>query len=141
MQNAFMPPQGAPAGPMGAPQGPVPPQMGNAFGGPPQGAPEAAPAPSAEDIGQARQHIGAIMDGLLSLSSLPKGQLTKKKVFDGASDMIAKGAFPTPEARQALIAKLADMPNDEPDIRSMIGQLLLEVAGTHGAFHQKFGAA
>ena len=96
--------------------------------------------PSPDEIKMHRQHVGAIVDGLRSLAAKPRGDLTKKDVFDAASEMIAKGAFPTPEAKQILIGELAKLPEDEPDLRKAIGGLLLQTSQTQQMLHQAFGA-
>ncbi len=116
-------------GPPVAPPGPangIPPQM--------------PPPPSPEEIKTLRQHVGAVVDGLRSLAAKPRGDLTKKDVFDAASEMIAKGAFPTPEAKQGLIGELAKLPDDEADLRKAIGGLLLQTSATQQAFHAMHGA-
>ncbi len=87
------------------------------------------PSPvSPDQIKAAHTHVGAVIDGLISLANRPKGELTKKDVFDAASTMIARGAFPTPESKQDLITKLAAMPDDETGIRNAVGGFLMDVA-------------
>ena len=81
-----------------------------------------------EEISKGHQSVDAVMDGLINLVSKPKGELTKKDVFDASSDMIAKGAFPTPEAKQALIGELANLPDDEEGIRKVLSDHLLATA-------------
>ena len=133
-QNAMMqPPGGTPAGGM-APGGMMPPP--NAMMAP-QAAP--APAPSPAEIAEARKHLGAIMDALTSVASKPRGDLTKKDVFDAAAEMIAKGGFPTATSRQSLIVTLANMPDDEPALRKEIGRMMLRVAQVREAFHGVHG--
>lgn len=117
-------------------------QQGNAFQG--QSEPQQMQQPSApqdpSDIATGHKAVDATMDGLIKLVSLPKGELTKKHVFDGASEMIARGAFPTPEARQQLIGELANLPEDEPGIRKELGKYLLGVAEFRNHMHAAFGA-
>ena len=79
------------------------------------------------------------MDGLIALVSKPKGDLTKKDVFDEASTMIAKGAFPTPESKQQLITALANLPDDEMDIRKFLGKQLLALSTFRNHMHNSFG--
>ena len=130
-QNAMMtPPQGAPA----VTPGPGP----NAMTGVPQ--PPAAPAPvSKEQIDQARKHADAMVDGLLGLTTKPRGSLTKQDVFEAASDMIAKGAFPSPSSKQALISELANMPDDEPGMRKVLGDFLLQVSANRAQLLKMHG--
>lgn len=137
-------PQQAAGGPQGGPGGP-----GNAFmgGGPamgpggPAGAP-AAPAkpPTAEQIAQARAHITPVVDGLMHLLAKPPGKLDKKAVFDAASTMISRGAFPTPESKQDLIGTLAKMPDDDLQLRKVLGELLVQTAANRAKFHAVHGA-
>lgn len=143
--NAMMGPQGPPAGGGGVPQpqgGPAP----NMMMGGPQGAFQGAPAspqgppPTPEEIATSRKHVGAIIDGLVHLTSTPRGELTKDDVFKAASDMIAKGAFPTSAARQQLVVGLAKLPDDEPSLRKALGGMLLRVADARQQLHGVFGA-
>ncbi len=134
-----LPASTAPAGPSGGQPSAL---MG---AGPPMPAPGAgngmpAAPPSPAEIKMHRQHVGAIVDGLRALAATPRGDLTKKDVFDAASEMIAKGAFPTPEAKQVLIGELAKLPDDEAGLRRAIGGLLLQTSATQQALHQAFGA-
>jgi hypothetical protein len=99
----------------------------------------APPPPTPEIVNQARTHIGAIVDGLTDVLGKPKGELTKKDVFDAASEMIARGAFPTPESRQSLIAELAKLPDDEPDLRKALGALLMQTADVKHRVHLAHG--
>lgn len=118
--NGVMPPPGAPNAMMGPP----------GAAAPPMGVPQAAPAlpPTADDLKQARKHAGAMIDGLMGVLGLPPGKLTKKDVFDAASEMIAKGAFPTSESKQMLIKEMANLPDEEPALRKSLGAFLLNVA-------------
>lgn len=120
----------------------APPQQppANAFqGAPQQQAPQQGPPPNPEDIANGHKAVDATMDGLIKLVSLPKGDLTKKEVFDGVSEMIARGAFPTPESKQKLIGGLANLPDDEQGIRKLLGQMLLGVATFRNHMHNAFG--
>ena len=119
----------APQMPPGAMQGPP--------GGMPPGPPQ--PPPTPEQLKTARTHIGAIVNGLRDLVNKPRGDLTKKDVFDAAADMISKGAFPTPESKQDLIVHLANLPDDERGLRTAIGGLLLQTGGVQDAIHQMHG--
>ena len=124
---------------MQAPQQPT----GNAFGAQqPQAAPQGAPpqyAPQPGEVEAGHRSVDAVMDGLIKLVSLPKGELTKKNVFDEASTMISHGAFPTPEGKQQLIGELASLPDDEAGIRKNLGQYLLSIAEFRNHFHNAFG--
>lgn len=71
---------------------------------------------------------------------MPKGELTKKDVFDEASEMIAHGAFPGPEEKQHLITGLAKLPNDEEGIRKVLGKQLLSLSEFQGHYHSVMGA-
>jgi hypothetical protein len=95
--------------------------------------------PSAEDIKGAHTHLKVMIADLMKLVEKPRGTLTKKDVFDAASDMIAKGAFQTPQAKQMLIAELANMPDDEPDIRKALGGFLLQALGQQDVITHAFG--
>ena len=137
--NAFD--QGAPA----PAQNTAPPmggQPGNMMtGGPAPGPAPAAqpPMPTPQQIAQARAHAKVVLDDLIALVSEPVGSLKKSDVFDAAADMIAKGAFPTPESKQDLIVRLAQLPDDEPSLRKALGAVLGEMAGHHEAMQQAFG--
>jgi len=96
--------------------------------------------PTQDEIGNGHKALDAVMDGLIKLVSLPKGELTKKQVFDEASTMIAHGAYPTPESKQQLIGELANLPDDEDGIRKMLGQYLLATATFRNHFHNAFWA-
>lgn len=137
--NRMMAPQGAGMAPDGFGPGAAPMAAPNAMMAP-GGAPvPPGPPPTPEEIMQSRKHVGVIMDGLLSLTSKPRGDLTKKDVFEAASEMIAKGAFPTPDSRQDLVVRLAALPDDEVDLRKALGQMLLGVASARGQLHETFG--
>lgn len=143
-QNRMMAPQGA-QGPQMVPPGMMP--GPNAMqGGPPPGMPPGPPGappgppPSKAQIDEARQHVGAIVNGLLSLVKKPRGDLTKKDVYDAASTMIAEGAFPTPASKQELVVHLANLPDDEAGIRKFVGQFLLQTAQVQEQFHAAHGA-
>jgi hypothetical protein len=99
---------------MAGPQGPAP------------GAP-AAPPPSPKQLRQFIEHADPVIKGLIELLNEPKGSLTKQKVADGAADIIAKGGFPTPEQKQALIVDLARVKNDDPDIRNDLTTMLTKL--------------
>lgn len=121
---------------MPAPSGPgmmTPPNAMQA----PQAPPPAMPSP--EDIAAARQHAGVIVHSLEKLVSKPRGDLTKKDVYDAASDMIANGAFPTAEMKQGLIVHLAGLPDDELSMRKALGQFLLDVSKTRSNIHAAWG--
>ena len=122
---------GPPAG------GPPPNQMMPGAGGPQP--PPAMPNPTPQQVAEFRTHIGAVVDGLLGLVSKPVGDLTKKDAFDAAAEMIAKGAFPTPETKQDLIVQLAQLPDDEPDLRKALGATLLNVSMIRAKLHEIHG--
>lgn len=113
----------------------------NSFQGPQQQQPAQQPAytPNSEDIANGHKAVDATMDGLIKLVSTPKGDLTKKDVFDSVSEMIAKGAFSTPESRQQVIGELANLPSDEEGIRKELGKYLLQVATFRNHMHGAFG--
>lgn len=123
--NMLMPQGGQPMAPQGAP-GPMP------------GAPPAQQPPSAEQIAGARQHMQVVAAGLMDLAKKPKGSLSKRDVFNAIGEMIAQGAFSTPEAKQQLVAKLAEMPDDETAIRQIIGSQLLQMATMTEQMDQHF---
>lgn len=133
MMAPAMPAQG-PVGGMGAPNGMMSPP--NAMQAP---APPAAPPPSQAQIIEARQHAGAVVNGLAELTAKPRGDLSKKDVFDAASDMIAKGAFPSPSSKQELIAHLAGLPEDEPGLRKALGMFLLQASANRAKLHEVHG--
>ena len=118
---------------MGAP---VPaPQPGAAAGAP------AAPAPSPEQIASARGELGVVMRSLQGLAAKPKGSLSKRDVYDAVADMIGQGAFSTPQAKQQLVAMLAEIPDDEAAIRQAVGQKLLGVAQMTEGFARMYPEA
>lgn len=96
---------------------------------------------SPDEIAGGHRALNATIDGLIKLVSKPPGELTKKCVFDEASTMIAHGAFATPEAKQQLIGELANLPDDENDIRKLLGKQLLTLAHVHNKYKAKFGEA
>jgi hypothetical protein len=110
--------------PGGAMGGPAPSPL--AMNAPMLGPPPRPPTP--QEMRTARAHIDAIIEGLTGLVTKPRGELTKKDVFDAASEMIAKGAFPTPESKQGLIGELARIPDDEMGMRKALGALLMQSA-------------
>lgn len=106
-----------------------------------QQAPQAGPpAASPEQIADARKHSAAVVNGLSSLTSKPQGELTKQDVFGAASDMIAKGAFSTPDSKQQLVQALTQLPNDEPSLRQALGTLLLQSSANLAKLHEIHGA-
>lgn len=113
----------------------------NSFNTPPGGPAQAAQAysPQPEEIAGGHRALEATMDGLIKLVGKPKGDLTKKDVFEEASTMISHGAFPTPEDKQKLIAELAKLPDDEIGIRKALGKQLLALSTLRGHFHNTFG--
>lgn len=137
--NSFMPsgPEPSPAAPAAAPPMAQSAGPGAPFAPPPQG--QAPDEPSPQEKGLVKQRTGAVLDGLLALVAKPRGELTKKAVFDQAADMIARGAFPTPEAKQGLIVKLANLPDDEQQLRQALGQMALQIASIHHAVHTAWG--
>lgn len=130
MQGAMPTPQ--PAQGMGPPQQPMAPQQAPA-------PTAAAPQPTRNEIEQAHQHTAVMIHGLMDLTNKPQGQLTKQDVFKTAADMIAKGAFPTPESKQQLVVEMAKMPDDEQGIRKALGQFLLGAASNQTKLHAAFG--
>lgn len=116
---------------------------GNSFNTPNPGVqPQTQPSaytPQPDEIAGGHRALEATMDGLIKLVGKPKGELTKKDVFDEASVMIAHGAFATPEAKQQLIGELANLPDDEDGIRKALGKQLLGIATLRSHFHTAFG--
>lgn len=117
--------------------------QGNSFNTP---TPQQAPTQPSSDTGAGPEEIAgghraldATMDGLIKLVGTPPGELTKKDVFNEASTMIAHGAFPTPEAKQQLIAELAKLPDDEAGIRKILGKQLLNLSIFRSHMHNTFG--
>lgn len=119
-------PQAPPGELMAAPGG----NRGNPPPRPPAAAAAGGKIPSSQEMKAARAHIDAIVSGLKGLVTRPKGDLTKKDVFDAASEMIAKGAFPTAESKQGLIGELANLPDDEMGLRKALGGLLMQTSAT-----------
>lgn len=103
------------------------------------GQPQGAPTPDPAQIADARAHMGVMMKGLLGLAAMPPGSLTKQAVFNAMGEMIANGAFSTPQSKQQLVAEMAQMPDDESAIRRTIGQHLLQMSQMRQQFHQHFG--
>jgi hypothetical protein len=93
-----------------------------------------------EEIAQGHKALDVAMGGLIKLVSIPKGELTKKDVFDEASTMIAHGAFPQPEDKQHLITALASLPDDEEGIRQALGKQILAMSAFQQQYHSVFGA-
>lgn len=120
-------PQTAAGGMMGGGGPPAPPVAAAAPAGPP---------PTPQQLRTARAHIDAIVHGLTGLVTKPRGELHKKDVFDAASEMIAKGAFPTSESKQQLIGELARLPDDEPGIRKALGGLLMQASAVERGLGQ-----
>ncbi len=104
----------------------------------PQAAPPQAQMPNPEQIAAARSHMSVVMDGLLSLTAKPEGALTKRDLYNAAGEMIAQGAFSTPEAKQQLVAQLAGIPDDEASIRKAIGGQLLAMGETAAKLDEHF---
>lgn len=102
---------------LGGPQGPM--------GG--MGAP-APQMPTQQELQDAQGHLGRMIPGLLSLTSKPMGQLTRGDVFNSAADMIKGGSYSTPDQQQALVSHLAGLPEDEGQLRQIIGQHLLSAS-------------
>lgn len=125
------PPGASPQPPQSAPQG-MPPQ-----GMPPQTAP---PSYSREEVDGHRNTLGVIHDALFELAQKPKGSLSKQDLYNAVADMIAGGAFSGKGEKEAIVAQLAQMPDDEAAIRQVVGQKLLRLASVREAYHQHFGA-
>lgn len=113
-------------------------------GGPPpqgpQGQPPGQPMPDQAGIADARAHMGVVRQALMGLAQQPRGSLTKQAVFNAMGEAIAQGAFSTPQAKQQLVAEMAQVPDDEAAIRQMIGSHLLRMTQMQAQFHQHFGA-
>jgi len=101
-----------------------------------------APAPQIDpaQVADARAHMGVMTKALMALAAKPRGSLTKQDLFSAAADMIADGAFSTPQAKQQLVAEIAQTPDDEASIRQAVGSHLLQLAQIREFLHQHFGA-
>lgn len=95
--------------------------------------------PSKAAVDEARKHSDVMVTDLAKLTAKPKGELTKKDVFEAASDMIAKGAFPTPASRQSLVVELAKLPDDEPELRKALGMILLQASANREQLYKVHG--
>jgi hypothetical protein len=95
--------------------------------------------PTKEQIKTQQRHTNVMVDVLTHLLGTPTGDLTKKDVFDGAADAIAKGAFPTPESQQQLIVEMANLPDDDPGLRKALSALLLQSATLKHVMAKTFG--
>lgn len=104
----------------------------------PPAAPPQRPQIDPEQIAAARAHMGVVMEGLLGLAAKPEGSLSKRDLFNAAGEMIAQGAFSTPEAKQQLVAQLAQIPDDEASIRKAIGGQLMQLGETAARMAELF---
>ncbi len=100
-----------------------------------QGAPQGAEAGAMEQAKMSpqehlamRNHVNSIFDSLLSLAGKPIGKLTREDVVKSAADLVSKGAFHTPELQHQLIEEIANLPEDEQQLRTVIGNHLLGLA-------------
>lgn len=114
--TGLMPAGGPPAGP-GAPQQPVDPAV----------------------MEEAHKHLGIVTSGLMGLIAKPPGSLDKQDVLGAAADMIKAGAFPEPAGRQQLITQLAQLPDDEGQIRQFLGQHLMSFAAAQAHLGSTMG--
>jgi len=114
-------------GPQGAPQGAGP-----------AAAPPSQPPPSPEELAAMHGSLGVIAKGLMDLASKPKGSLSKQDLYNSVADMIAGGAFSTPQEKQAIVAQLAQAPDNEAALRQLVGQKLLRVAQVHEAMRRHY---
>lgn len=130
MQNMLM---------QGAPQDAPEAQMEGAPQGGPPGAAPTPQGPSPEQIAQARSHLSIVLKGLMALAAKPRGSLSKRDLYNAAGEMIADGAFGSPEAKQGLIAQLAQIPDDEAAIREAVGSQILQLAHAANTMTQRFG--
>ena len=108
--------------------------------GPPMGAPQGQPpqAPDPAALAGARAHMKVVAEGLMELAGRPQGSLTKRDVFNALGEMIAQGAFSSPESKQQLVAQMAQMPDDESAIRQAIGAQLLQLGVMQDHMTQHF---
>jgi hypothetical protein len=104
---------------------------------PPAFAPMAKPTP--QEVAQHRGELAVVLKGLVSLAHKPTGSLSKRDVFDAVGDMIAEGAFSTPQAKQQIIAQLAELPDNEAVIRQAIGTRIAAAADLRDRFHAQHG--
>jgi hypothetical protein len=98
-------------------------------------------SPGAQDmaVAQHRGELAVVLKGLVSLAHKPTGSLSKRDVFDAVGDMIAEGAFSTPQAKQQIIAQLAELPDNEAVIRQAIGTRIAAAADLRDRFHAQHG--
>ena len=82
--------------------------------------------PSPQQIDQAHDHIDQMSQALQQLVQMPK--LTKQDVFKASADLIAKGIFSTPESQMQLIQELTQLPDDEGQLRQVLGTMMLHSA-------------
>lgn len=83
--------------------------------------------------------MAVVMKSLSDVAAKPPGAISKRDLFNAAADMIAGGAFSTPQSKQQLVAELTQVPDDETAIRQMVGSHLLRLAQVREMFHQRFG--
>lgn len=135
MENQLIPSGGIPPQPQqeGAPQA----LMMGADAPPEAGAGRIAP----DQIDAAHSQIKVVSEGLMGLASRPKGSLSKRDLYNAVGEMIAQGAFSTPEAKQQLLAQLSEIPDDEKAIRQAIGERLIRMGDFHQRFLQHIGQA
>lgn len=101
----------------------------------PNPAPMPPPQPTPKEIADTHNNFEQMMGSLLSLTSRPEGKLSKKDVYSATADLMAKGMFPTPQAKAAVIGEIAKLPEDEAGIRQALGAHLMSL----GDMHQQVG--
>lgn len=124
MNNMLMPQQGAALPSADGPQASPGAQVGSV---------------SPQQLSDARVHMAVMMKDLAALAAKPPGSLSKQDLFNAAAEMIAQGAFSTPQSRQQLVAQIAQIPDNETAIRQAIGGHLMQLVRAQDLIHQHFG--
>lgn len=121
---------------------PIPPAIQAAELSPSPYIPPSPPAQQVDpkDVETSHGNLNGMIDSILSLTSRPPGQLTKKDVFASIAGLLGKGLFPTPEGRAAIIGQAAQLPEDEAGIRQALGAHLMSLSEAHQAVSHAFPA-
>lgn len=92
-----------------------------------------------EQVEAAHKHLDTVLHGLLTLTSKPKGRITRRDLHQAASLMLTSGAFSHQAGRAHLMGELARAPADEPSIRAMLGHYLGRIGETRQRIERTFG--